>query len=173
LDRLQKAAAHMTNQTKQLNLSPEAGPVTTSAEKKQVEERVAVGVTVVYEAIRREGEVELRRPAAALAWSALAAGLSMGFRFWPERCLPQATWVSLITKAGYSVGFLIVALGRQQLFTENTLTVVLPVLLYNSFTVSRPVVSSAILSLSYPGDARDVGFPCLRTPHPDVFLGCP
>jgi hypothetical protein len=87
LDRLQKTAAHMTNQTKQLNLSPEAGPVTTSAEKKQVEERVAVGVTIVYEAIRREGEVELRRPAAAWAWSALAAGLSMGFSFLAEALL--------------------------------------------------------------------------------------
>jgi formate-nitrite transporter family protein len=142
----------MTNQTKQLNLSPEAGPVTTSAEKKQVEERVAVGVTVVYEAIRREGEVELRRPAAALAWSALAAGLSMGFRFWPERCLPQATWVSLITKAGYSVGFLIVALGRQQLFTENTLTVVLPVLLHKDWNVLlRVALWGLVLSANLVG----------------------
>jgi formate/nitrite transporter FocA (FNT family) len=31
-------------------------------------------------------------------------------------------------KLGYSVGFLIVILGRQQLFTESTITVVLPVL---------------------------------------------
>jgi formate-nitrite transporter family protein len=35
-------------------------------------------------------------------------------------------------KLGYSLGFLIVVLGRQQLFTENTLTVVLPVLLHKS-----------------------------------------
>jgi formate/nitrite transporter FocA (FNT family) len=34
----------------------------------------------------------------------------------------------VITKLGYSVGFLIVILGRQQLFTKNTLTVMLPLL---------------------------------------------
>jgi len=34
----------------------------------------------------------------------------------------------LISKFGYSVGFLIVVLGRQQLYTETTLTAVLPLL---------------------------------------------
>jgi formate-nitrite transporter family protein len=134
-----KTVARMTNATKQLDSPRESGPVTTQAEQKQVEERVAVGVNVVYEAVRREGEVELRRPAAALAWSALAAGLSMGFSFLAEALLsahlPQATWTPLITKVGYSVGFLIVVLGRQQLFTENTLTVVLPVLLHKDWNV--------------------------------------
>jgi formate/nitrite transporter FocA (FNT family) len=33
-----------------------------------------------------------------------------------------------VTKLGYSVGFLVVILGRQQLFTKNTLTVILPLL---------------------------------------------
>ena len=64
--------------------TPDAVAVTTEVEKRQVEERVAVGVNVVYEAIRQEGETELHRPAAALAWSALAAGLSMGFSFIAE-----------------------------------------------------------------------------------------
>jgi formate-nitrite transporter family protein len=117
-------------------LLADEGPVTTPAENKQVEERTAVGVNVVYEAIRREGEVELQRPAAALAWSGLAAGLSMGFSFAAEALLmsnlPEARWTSLVSKAGYSIGFLIVVLGRQQLFTENTLTLVLPVLLHKS-----------------------------------------
>ncbi len=113
------------------------GAVTTRAEKKQAEERVAVGVNVVYEAIRRKGEVELARPAAALAWSGLAAGMSMGFSFIAEALLmarlPNASWTTLISKAGYCVGFLIVILGRQQLFTENTLTVVLPALLHKNW----------------------------------------
>jgi formate/nitrite transporter FocA (FNT family) len=42
--------------------------------------------------------------------------------------LPDAPWRLLVAKLGYCIGFLIVVLGRQQLFTENTLTVVLPVL---------------------------------------------
>lgn len=43
--------------------------------------------------------------------------------------LPDAAWRPLVSKFGYSAGFLIVVLGRQQLFTENTLTVILPLLL--------------------------------------------
>ena len=106
--------------------------ITTRAEKKKVEERVAIGANVVYEAIRREGEDELSRPVSALAWSAFAAGLSMGSSFIAEGLLasrlPDAPWRLLISRAGYSIGFLFVVLGRQQLFTENTLTVVLPLL---------------------------------------------
>ncbi len=123
-------------QTKvQTRVDPPAGPgaISTRAEQNQVEERQAIGANVVYETIRREGEDELRRPAAALAWSALAAGLSMGFSFVAQGVLtahlPDHPWRPLIAGAGYCVGFLIVILGRQQLFTENTLTVVLPLLL--------------------------------------------
>jgi formate/nitrite transporter FocA (FNT family) len=117
--------------------APEAVTISTRAEQKQVEERVAIGANVVYEAIRREGDDELHRPPAALAWSAFAAGLSMGFSFVAEALLttylPNQPWVPLISRAGYSVGFLIVILGRQQLFTENTLTVILPLLLDTTF----------------------------------------
>jgi len=112
---------------------PEQGTISTPAERKQVEDRQAIGANVVYETIRREGEEELHRPATALAWSALAAGLSMGFSFVAQGVLtahlPDHPWRPLIAAAGYCVGFLIVILGRQQLFTENTLTVVLPLLL--------------------------------------------
>jgi formate-nitrite transporter family protein len=42
--------------------------------------------------------------------------------------LPEAEWTPLVTKFGYAAGFLIVILGRQQLFTEQTLTAILPML---------------------------------------------
>jgi len=124
---------------------PEPGPtgvISTKQEEKLVQERVAIGAPVVYETIRREGEDELRRPAAALAWSGLAAGLSMGISFVTEALLaahlPRQAWTPLISRAGYSVGFLIVVLGRQQLFTENTLTVILPLMLRkDSLTCAR------------------------------------
>ena len=107
-------------------------PISTRAEKKQVEERLAIGANVVYETIRLEGEEELHRTASALAWSAFAAGLSMGSSFIAEGILaarlPDQPWRPLISRAGYCIGFLMVILGRQQLFTENTLTVVLPLL---------------------------------------------
>ncbi|HLZ91006.1 MAG TPA: formate/nitrite transporter family protein [Candidatus Acidoferrum sp.] len=110
--------------------------VSSPAEKKQVEERVAISAGVVYEAICREGEDELKRPTSALAWSGLAAGLAMGFSLVAEGLLaahlPQADWSPLISKLGYSVGFLMAILGRQQLYTENTLTVILPLLLHKN-----------------------------------------
>lgn len=102
------------------------------AEKKDAHERSAPRAVVVYEAIREEGEWELTRPNGEIAWSATAAGMSMGFSFIAEAILaarlPEAEWTPLVTKFGYSIGFLIVILGRQQLFTEGTLTPVLPLL---------------------------------------------
>jgi formate-nitrite transporter family protein len=107
-------------------------PQLTEQERKDVEERSAPRTEVVYEAIREEGENELRRSASALAWDGLAAGLSMGFSLVAEGLLrshlPDAAWRPLVAKLGYTVGFLIIVMGRHQLFTENTLTVILPLL---------------------------------------------
>jgi formate/nitrite transporter FocA (FNT family) len=98
-------------------------------ENEDAKELSAVGAPVIHEAIRREAEQELARPAMSLAWSGLAAGLSMGFSLVAEGLLrshlPDTEWRPLVEKLGYSVGFLIVIIGRQQLFTENTLTPVL------------------------------------------------
>lgn len=86
----------------------------------------------IHEVIRREGESDLARHSGAVAWSGLAAGLSMGFSFLAmaliRSALPDAEWRILLSGFGYTLGFLIVVLGGQQLFTETTLTAVLPVL---------------------------------------------
>jgi len=101
-------------------------------EEAEAEERSAPNPSVVWDAVHGEGCDELRRRPLALMWSGLAAGLSMGFSLIGEGLLrahlPDTSWRPLVSKLGYSVGFLVVVLGRQQLFTENTLTVVLPVL---------------------------------------------
>jgi formate/nitrite transporter FocA (FNT family) len=108
-------------------------------EKRDAKRRASPPAGVVFEAIRREAQTELTRPIRALFWSAVAAGLSMGFSFLAEamlrKGLPEAQWTGLIAKFGYSVGFLIVILGRQQLFTENTLTPVLELLRQRSARV--------------------------------------
>jgi formate/nitrite transporter FocA (FNT family) len=126
--------------------------ITKRIEQKQVEERVAIGANVVHETIRREGEEELKRSSSALAWSGLAAGLSMGFSLVAEALLtaylPDRPWRPLISKLGYSVGFLIVILGRQQLFTENTLTVVLPLLLQKNLATALSMLRLWSLVLS-------------------------
>lgn len=102
------------------------------AERGQVKGGMRLRAVVVYEIIRTEGEGELSRTFSALWWSGLAAGISIGFSFLTEAVLaahlPDFEWKDIIAKLGYAVGFLIVILGRQQLFTENTLTAVLPVI---------------------------------------------
>jgi formate-nitrite transporter family protein len=107
-------------------------PDLTEREKHDVEERSNPRAVILHEAVRQEGSDELGRSVRALFWSGLAAGLSMGFSMIGEGLmqahLPDAQWRILITSFGYSFGFLIVILGRQQLFTENTLTVILPLL---------------------------------------------
>lgn len=101
-------------------------------EKHEAEERSSPTGEVVYEAVHAEGENELARSSGALAWSGLAAGLSMSFTFIAVSLLhahtPHAKWQTLVAALGYPLGFVIVVLGRQQLFTENTLTAVLPLL---------------------------------------------
>jgi formate/nitrite transporter FocA (FNT family) len=101
-------------------------------EQKDARRRSAPKAAVVYEAIRQEGEEELARNTPALVWSGLAAGLSMGFSFLMEALLthylPRAAWTPLVSKFGYCIGFIMVVLGRQQLFTENTLTPILQLL---------------------------------------------
>ena len=101
-------------------------------EEQEVRKRSALRAAVVFETVRREGETEATRPALALAFSGLACGLSMGFSLVGTGLLraytPDASWRPLFVNLGYTLGFLIVVLGRQQLFTENTLTAILPVL---------------------------------------------
>jgi len=74
----------------------------------------------------------MERPATSLWWSGVAAGLSISFSLLAQgillRYLPDSEWRPLLVSLGYPVGFLMVVLGRQQLFTENTVTVVLPVM---------------------------------------------
>ncbi|MDA8250830.1 MAG: formate/nitrite transporter family protein, partial [Rhodospirillales bacterium] len=101
-------------------------------EQRQAASRAPLGPLVIHEIVREQGEVELRRSFSGLAWSALASGLSIGFSMlaqaYLQSMLPHAPWAHLIAGFGYSVGFLIVILGRQQLFTETTLTALIPTL---------------------------------------------
>jgi formate-nitrite transporter family protein len=104
----------------------------TGREIEAVEEESRPNATLIHEVIRAEGESELGRAASSLLLSGLAAGLSMGASLMVQGVLharlPDAPWRELITSIGYTVGFVIVVLGRQQLFTENTLTPVLALL---------------------------------------------
>ncbi|WP_425038128.1 formate/nitrite transporter family protein [Primorskyibacter sp. S187A] len=113
----------MTDQTSQ--------PLTEEKEEEQiVEDAAELSPRLVFEAIRRSGEEELERPMRALWYSGMAAGILISFSVLAEALLraylPDAGWRYIIENAGYSLGFLLVILGRLQLFTENTITTVVP-----------------------------------------------
>lgn len=102
------------------------------SEIEQANETTSMTAKVVHEAIRIEGMEEIRRPAHSLWWSGLAAGLTMGCSMIGHGLLlaylPAAQWTHLVASFGYCLGFLFVTMGRQQLFTETTLTAMLPFL---------------------------------------------
>ncbi|WEJ86754.1 MAG: formate/nitrite transporter family protein [Klebsiella huaxiensis] len=96
------------------------------------EERLPSQAMATHEEIRQEGEKELERDAMALLWSAIAAGLSMGASLVAKGIfhvhLHEIPGGFLLENLGYTFGFVIVILARQQLFTENTVTAVLPIM---------------------------------------------
>jgi formate/nitrite transporter FocA (FNT family) len=95
-----------------------------------VEDRRAASALVVHEIVRRQGIEELERPVASLLWSGISAGLAIGLSLLGkavmETAVPEGAWTPLLQALGYSIGFVVVILGRMQLFTESTLSAVLP-----------------------------------------------
>jgi len=103
----------------------------TQDEVKDVEELATPRTPVIYEVVRRLGDEEMQRPLTSLWWSGVAAGLSISFSLLTQAVLkthlPDAQWQPLLTSFGYCVGFIMAVMSRQQLFTESTITAVLPV----------------------------------------------
>jgi formate/nitrite transporter FocA (FNT family) len=85
---------------------------------------------IVHEVVRLQGDEELARPVKSLLFSGFAAGVAISISVMAEAAirmrLPDAPWRDLVVSLGYTVGFVIVILGKLQLFTETTVTAVLP-----------------------------------------------
>ena len=113
-------------------------------EQRKADEREALSAKTVHKALLQEGETELERSNDALAWSALAAGISIGLSLVAQALLrhhlPDTEWRPLVTSFGYAAGFIAVTLGRQQLFTETTLTAMLPFLHHKQVDVALNVL---------------------------------
>jgi formate-nitrite transporter family protein len=85
----------------------------------------------IHENVRVAAEEEMRRPASDLAWSALAAGLTIAFSFLASAYLTlwvRPEFAPAAVAIGYPLGFIFVVQARNQLFTENTLEPVIPFL---------------------------------------------
>lgn len=102
----------------------------THTEREQIDELKSANAADIHQAVTEEGADELNRPASSLFWSALAAGIvvtnSLIAEGILESSIPGAGWRDLVVSLGYSVGFLMVILGRMQLFTESTISAILP-----------------------------------------------
>lgn len=116
----------------------EGGAARHEKEEASVFEATRLSARLIYEVIRRDGEEELERPFVSLFWSGLAAGILISLSVLGEAVfrthLRAAPGVFLLENVGYAFGFMVVILGRMQLFTENTITTVLPVVARRSLT---------------------------------------
>lgn len=86
--------------------------------------------TEIYAHVASEGVAEMRRPSVSLFWSALAAGLLISFSLVGKAALQAGLHgipgAHVLESLGYTLGFVLVILSRLQLFTENTISPVLP-----------------------------------------------
>lgn len=109
---------------------PNAEGELSNAEQSEVEGLSPPTPAVVHAAVSKQGEEELDRPTSSLFWSAVGAGItimtSVSVSGALHHFLPEAPWKESIVAFGYPFGFLIVVMGRMQLFTEQTLVAVLP-----------------------------------------------
>ncbi|MDQ8195210.1 formate/nitrite transporter family protein [Coraliomargarita sp. SDUM461004] len=114
----------MTDSKKRKHLSP--------LDKSRAKGNMGMPSTQIYEVVRREGMEELARPVSSLFWSGIAAGIVLSLSIYCKAflygSLAGSSLQGVLSNCGYTVGFIIVILGRLQLFTENTISVVLPVL---------------------------------------------
>ena len=114
----------------------EKQPLRKHEEEKEVVKRSGPDSVVLHEAMVLKGEHELDRPAASLFWSGLAAGIAISISIVAEGALhhrlPETPWRELVTGWGYAVGFILVIMGRLQLFTEHTVVAVTPALAEHS-----------------------------------------
>ena len=95
------------------------------------EEGTRLTAAQIHENVLRPAEHEIRRTAAALLWSSLAAGLVIGFSSlaaaFAAHVVPEP-YEHAAASAAYPLGFIFVIMARSELFTENTLVPVVPLL---------------------------------------------
>jgi formate/nitrite transporter FocA (FNT family) len=106
-----------TKHSEESSASPESG---TRLSAEEIHKNVLV-----------QAEDEMKRPALDLFWSAVTAGLTIGWSFVGGAyvsSLASPDYRKAAQAALYPLGFVLVIIGRNQLFTENTLEPVIPVL---------------------------------------------
>lgn len=144
----------------------------------------APSAVALHRTVRKEGEEELERPFWALMWSGIAAGVAINTSLIAEGMLhsklPDAPWREAVVALGYPIGFLLVILGRLQLFTESTVTAMLPLVTTpSSWAMKRTlrlwaiVIGANLIGTAIAGAATAYGLiidPALKQGMVDVSL---
>ncbi|HKK18670.1 MAG TPA: formate/nitrite transporter family protein [Opitutales bacterium] len=119
--------------------------------QKEVQRSTSLASPQIFAVIRHEGVEELNRPRGSLAWSGVAAGFALSLSVYCQAFLLESlegvAGAKTISYFGYTVGFVIVVLGRLQLFTENTITVILPLL--SDFTRRRLLQTARLWAIVF------------------------
>jgi formate/nitrite transporter FocA (FNT family) len=98
---------------------------------RQPETGTRLSALEIHENIRAPAVEELQRPASSLLFSSLAAGMLIGFSFLASGFVSYYApepYKHAFASMAYPVGFMFVIMGRSELFTENTLEPVIPLL---------------------------------------------
>lgn len=128
-------------------------------ERRDATEHQRLTAPTIYAIVRREGDEELCRPNSSLWWSGVTAGIVLSTSFIARGILYAEleghSYRSLLASFGYSLGFVIVILSRLQLFTENTITAILPLLKAPGLDLLRQVARlwSIVLVANLVGSA--------------------
>ena len=139
----------------------------THQERGQAAEHRRLSAVTVYSIIRREGEEELSRPVQSLWWSGIAAGIGISTSVLAEGVLHNAfagsPYRTAIENLGYTVGFVLVIISRLQLFTENTITVILP--LFSEPTLGKLWQTARLWSIVFVANIVGTFFLAVITIH--------
>lgn len=149
-----------------------------------VEELKAANARELHRAVREEGQEELERPTGSLFWSAAAGGVAITASLVAEAAISAHTAPAaarpLLIAFGYPIGFLMVILGRMQLFTESTVTAMLPLVTGPSWlalgrtlrlwgvVLGGNLIGTALVALAFT--TLDLGDPALRAAMLEVSM---
>lgn len=107
-------------------------PIPVSQTEQAIPETRRLTAHEIFDAATENARSEIKRPVLGLAISGIAGGITLGLTALAvasvRALLGEGGWPQLIALLFYPTGFIAVIIGRQQLFTENTLYPVILVL---------------------------------------------
>lgn len=155
----------------------DANPPLSDAQEREVEQHSPPSSKVIHTVVSQQGDDELDRPVRSLFWSAVAAGIAIMASVSASGALyhyvPESGWKHVVVSLGYPLGFLIVILGRLQLFTEHTMVAVLPFARQPNGTNFRRVARlwSIVFIGNVSGAAAVAAFVVFARPQSGEVLG--